>query len=245
MRENELLLSNYISLGSKVEVEAIERVILPDGTYGKKHYESSVMGLLDEEHIEIAMPIEKSKLVLLPLDGQYDLHFITPKGLFQCLARVTKRYKQDNLYLLEMELISDIQKYQRREYYRFNCSLELGVRELSPDEQRMANAGGAFEIEKLPFHKATTVDISGGGIRFVSETPFEEDSYVVCNFSLVRETGRKIYNQVVQILSCSRMEKNKTMYEHRVKFLFMNNFDREDIIRYIFESERKRRQREM
>ena len=42
-----------------------------------------------------------------------------------------------------------------------------------------------------------------------------------------------------------RLEKNKTMYEHRVKFLFMNNFDREDIIRYIFESERKRRQREM
>lgn len=245
MSAKELLISNYIEIGSKVEILSTEQVDKPDGSVGRKVYHSSIMDLLDEEHIEMLMPMEKTKLILLQQDGEYELHFITSKGLFQCLARVTRRYKQDQLYMLEMELISDIQKYQRREYYRYSCSLEIGARELTMAEQILLERGQNFEPEELPFQKATTVDISGGGMRLVSPVPYEAGGGVVCNYSLERAGSTKTYSQIAHVLSCTRMEKNHTMYEIRIKFAFINNHDREEIIRYIFEEERKRRKREL
>ncbi len=245
MSEKELLLSNYIDIGAKVEILAMEGIMQEDGTFGRNMYQSAVMDLIDEEHIEMLMPMEKTKLVLLQQNVEYELHFITSKGLFQCLARVTRRYKQDQLYLLEMELISDIQKYQRREYYRYSCSMDLGVRNLSKEEQLLWERKQNFKPEELPFSKAITVDISGGGIRFISAVAFEPGDGIICNYTLSRSGIKKNYSQIALVLACSKMEKNNTMYELRVKFAFINNMDREEIIRYIFEEERKRRQREV
>ena len=66
MSEQELLLSKYINLGARVEIEAIERVLQADGTYATKKYESKVVDILDEEQI-----ITKSAL---RLEKQSSLH---------------------------------------------------------------------------------------------------------------------------------------------------------------------------
>lgn len=242
MSTNELLLNNYIEIGTKVEILAMEGVMLDNGSFGRSKYQSVIMDVIDEEHIEIMMPIEKTKLVLLQQDAEYELHFITTKGLYQCLARVAQRYKNAQLYLLEMELISNIQKYQRREYYRYSCSLDIGVRELNEEEDGLFKRQTNFEPDDLPFAKATTVDISGGGIRFISTVPFEIGEGIVCRYELTKNGAKRTYTQIALVLACGRLEKNNTMYESRVKFTFINNNDREDIIRYIFEEERKRRQ---
>ena len=243
MSEQELLLSKYINLGARVEIEAIERVLQADGTYTTKKYESKVVDILDEDRLEILMPLEHTKLVLLPVNGEYELHFFSGKGLFQCLARVSERYKSGNLYLLEMELISDLQKYQRREYYRYACNMELGVRSLSDEEKRLLALGRPFAPEELPFLPATVADISGGGIRFVSKTPFEDDEAIVCTYTLTRNNETKKYVQLARKLSCKKNESDNTLFEHRVQFLFINNMHREEIIRFIFEEERKKEKR--
>lgn len=244
MSLNELLLSNYIEIGSKVEIFSKEGKVDIQGEYVRSVYHSVIMDLIDEEHIEMLMPMEKTKLVLLQQDSEYELHFITTKGLYQCLARVTRRYKQNQLYMVEMELLSNIQKYQRREYYRYACSLELEVRELTKTEEVLLHEGKRFAPDELPYDKAVTVDISGGGMRFISTFPYEAETYVVCKYTLKRQNGSREYVQFAKILSCKRMEKNQTMYELRIQFYLINNNDREEIIRYIFEEERKRRQRE-
>lgn len=244
MSVNELLLSNYIEVGSKVEILPREGVMQADGTYSRKMYFSTVMDLIDEEHIEMLMPMEKTKLILLQQESEYELHFITSKGLFQCLARVNRRYKQGQMYLLEMELISDIQKYQRREYYRYMCSMDIEVRDLNMQEQIMLERGQIFEPADAPFGSAVTVDISGGGIRFISSVPFEVGRGLVCRYTLERSGVKHTYEQIAHVLACRRLEKNNAMYELRIKFAFISNNEREDIIRYIFEEERKRRSRE-
>ena len=88
-----LLLSKFIVPGSKIELEAIERLLQKDGTYKRKKFDSKVVEVIDEEHLEILMPMEQTKLVLLPVNGEYEVHFFTDKGLFQCLVRVVDRYK--------------------------------------------------------------------------------------------------------------------------------------------------------
>ncbi len=243
MIEQEFLLSKFISPGARVELEAVERVLQDDGSQ-KKVYESKVVDVLGEDRLEIFMPIEQTKLVLLPVNAEYNIHFITGRGLFQCKAKVSNRYKNGALYLLELKLLSPLQKYQRREFYRYPCMLDMQVRELSEAEQKGIEQDGIFDAEELPGDKAVIVDLSGGGLRFTSMTPFAPKSIVVCEFVLQRENSRKRHYIAGELLSCKRLENNPGQYEERVRFVHIPPREREEIIRFIFEEERKKRQRD-
>lgn len=246
MIEQEFLLSKFISPGAKIELEALDRVILSDGSEQRKVYESKVVDVIDEDRLEILMPMEQTKLVLLPVKGEYHLHFFTGKGLFQCDAKVASRYKNGSLYLLEMELISDLQKYQRREYYRYTCTLDMKVRDLTePEKKNLTEGRGYMPEENVKSDKATIVDISGGGLRFVTNVPFEVKGLIACEYVLMRQDRPKTMELVGEVLSCRQLETNRGQYEHRVRFVHIQHHQREDIIRYIFEEERKKRQRDI
>ena len=86
-------------------------------------YQSRVLQILSEDTLEISMPMEQTRLILLPVDSEYDMIFFEENSLYQCFARIIDRYKSNNVYVLVMELTSNLRKYQRREYYRFSCAL--------------------------------------------------------------------------------------------------------------------------
>ena len=244
MIEQEFLLSKFIAPGARVELLAKEHVIRNDISE-KKIYESKVVDVIGDDKLEILMPIEQTKLVLLPVNGEYNLHFFTSRGLFQCDAKVENRYKDGNLYLLEMKLTSSLQKYQRREFYRFPCVMDMEVRDLTADEKRRLDQEGEFIAEDdVTGNKAVILDISGGGLRFTSTTPFEPKTTVVCNYVLRREGGNRRLCVAGKLLSCKRLPNNPGQYEQRVMFTHISPREREDIIRYIFEEERKKRQKE-
>ncbi len=245
MIEQEFLLSKFISPGARIEMVPIERVIHDNGAE-RKVYESKVVDVIGDDRLEIFMPIEQTKLVLLPVNGEYNIRFFTARGLFQCDAKVANRYKNGSLYLLEMKITSSLQKYQRREFYRFPCMLDMEVRELTADEKRDIDRESVFNAEDdLPGDKAVILDLSGGGLRFTSATPFEPRSIVVCNYTLRRENGNRRMCIAGELLSCKRLEKNPGQYEQRVRFIYITPREREDIIRYIFEEERKKRQKDV
>lgn len=245
MIEQEFLLSKFISPGARIELEAVERV-LNDAGGERKIYESKVVDVIGEDRLEIFMPIEQTKLVLLPVNGEYHVHFFTSRGLFQCDAKVANRYKNGSLYLLEMKITGPLQKYQRREFYRFPCMIDMEVRELSPEEKRGIDKEGQFNAEDdLKGDKAVILDLSGGGLRFTSATPFEPKSIVVCNYVLRRESGNKRMCIAGELLSCKRLENNPGQYEQRVRFMYISPREREENIRFIFEEERKKRQRDI
>jgi len=69
------MLSNIISLGDKIEMQEMERSIVATPDQQKKVYNSTVYDILSEDTLEITMPMEQTKLVLLPVDGEFDLVF--------------------------------------------------------------------------------------------------------------------------------------------------------------------------
>ena len=240
-----LTLSKYVTPGSKIELESVERVRMDDGTYKKKKYESKVLDIIDDETLEILMPMEQAKLVLLPVDGEYDVRFFCAKGLFQCFVRVVERYKSSNIYLVKIQLISNLQKYQRREYYRYSTNMAINIRELSSGEKLNLEHKHSFAYEDLPTIEGTVLDISGGGVRFMAKEPHEMMNNIVVSFSLVFNGKNREYTCVSQVLSCRELENRRGMYEHRVKYVNITNGEREEIIRYIFEEERTKRRREI
>ena len=167
------MLSKYVIPGNKVEVQSAGRVKFADEEEQKKVYQTTVYDIVSEEQLELYMPMEKSKLILLPVGAEYDLYFYTPAGLYQCFAKVVDRYKTDNKYILLFELSSNLRKFQRREYYRLSCALEMNARVLEKEEIKALEQKSKYLVPGLPLKRSIIVDISGGGIRFVGDYAYE------------------------------------------------------------------------
>ncbi len=236
------MLTELVRPGEKIEIQAVEKAIL-GASSNKKVYTSRIYDILDEEQLEILMPMEGSKLILLPIDGEYQFCFYTKKGLYQCFIRVIDRYKSNNVFILLCELTSPIRKHQRREYYRYGCILPLKTRELMTEEEKALEKNQFQFQEGLPLAKGSVIDISGGGIRFMSGEKYEAGAHIALTFHLMINEKEQVYNLAGEILSCKENELNRGEYECRLKFVCIDNAKREEIIRYIFEEERKKRKR--
>ena len=236
------MLSRIIKPGDRIEISPVEKKgnHVEENTTNKV-YISQVQSVLSDERMEIVMPMEGTKIVLLPVDAVFDMYLTTRNGLYQCFMRVIDRYKSNNVYLLVVELTSNLRKYQRREYYRFSCALEMKSRELSRDEIRVVDTVEEFITPGLPLKQSVIVDISGGGLRFLSNHQYEPGSLIYINYCLLIKEKVKEYNLVGKVLAIKPSENRKGVYEHRVQYVNIGNEEREEIIRYIFEEERKHR----
>lgn len=199
------MLSKYVKPGDKVEVQAVERVKFADEGEKKKVYASMVSDILSDDQLEIVMPMEKSKLILLPVNAEYDVYFYTESGLYQCFVKVVDRYKQDNQYILLLELTSNLRKFQRREYYRLGCALEMSARPLEKEEIRAVENNDKYLVPGLPLKRSVIVDISGGGIRFVGDYCYEPDSLVCCKYNLATDGKSKEYTLISKILTAREL----------------------------------------
>lgn len=235
------MLSKFVEEGDKLEIRAVEGSRNFDYTDSDiKIYYSQVFEVLSEDRLEITMPMEQSKLILLPVDVEYDFVFYGKTGLFQCFARVIDRYKSNNVYILVAELTSNLRKYQRREYYRFSCALEMCARTLEEDEAKSLEERKPYMLTPgLPLKRSVVVDISGGGLRFMSAQCYEPDSLIYCSYHLVVKGERKQYEMVGKVLSVRELENRPGTYEHRVQYINMDENTREEIIKFIFEEERR------
>lgn len=237
------MLTKLVLPGEKIELQTIERSILGAAS-DKKAYSSKIFDILDEEQFEILMPMEKTKLILLPLDGVYDMCFYTRNGLYQANVRIADRYKSGSIYILLCELMTDLKKHQRREYYRYACVLDMQARLLDSEELAAAEKNQIYYKEGLPLEKARIVDISGGGVRFVAPTDaFHSGDIVYLTYELLIGKAKKKYEITGQVLAHRTIPEKRGDSEYRLKYTNIEKTDREEIIRYIFEEERKNRQR--
>ena len=64
------MLSRFVEEGSKVELRALERRLGEKGAENTtKTYQSRVLQILSEDTLEISMPMEQTKLILLPVES--------------------------------------------------------------------------------------------------------------------------------------------------------------------------------
>lgn len=238
------MLARVVKPGDKMEMQAIEEMELADGTKGKRKYTTKVFDIVDDDRVEIEMPMEQSKLILLPVDAEYDVYFFTKSGMFQCYVRIIERYKNDRNFVLVAEIISNLRKFQRREYYRYSCVLEMETRVLKEAEVEAISKNLSYLVPSASLRRAIIVDISGGGLRFISKERYRIGEMIYCNYNLQIDGYVREYKLVGKVLSGDPLPNRPDEYSHRVEYVGINNIEREEIIKYIFEEERKNRKRE-
>ena len=180
-------------------------------------------------------------MVLLPTEGEYEVCFFTHGGMYNANIRIIDRQKINNTYVLVTEMLTNLHKYQRREYYRFNCIIEMVTKELDKAEAEAFGKHLGYLISETDMKRGVIVDISGGGLRFVSRQPFQEGNILYLRFRLPFNDKEKEFKLAARVILSREIEKRQNEYENRVKFLYIDNITREEIIKYIFDEERKNR----
>lgn len=222
-----------------------------------KQYVSQLLDI-DQEHniAKISMPIEKKIIVPLEIGDIYRIVIYTSNGLYQCMTKIMKRYKENNLYMLDVKFISPLEKYQRREYYRLMCDMVVEHRiqsekeielldkmvednfETPEEKQECINALDNLEYD---WKTGTCVDLSGGGIKFCSPVMYETDSIIILRISgipTINDEGATVKLRVIQ--SFRKENLTDRTYVVRGEFVDINNVMRENLVRYIFEEQRRR-----
>ena len=226
--------TDLIKPGDKIDIRLLQQVENEERTGDTvKVYKSQVLDINKRGNLEISMPTEGTKLILLPLDVRLEFVFYSGGFLYKSIGQIVERFKRDNIYTLEVELKTRLEKFQRREFYRYECSIDFKFFELTEEQADLATRTG------------TIVDISGGGIRFNSDTELKSGDHILAVAHLANERMNQEFHIVGSVISCEKKEQvTEKKYVSRVKFMIKDDRVREDIIRYIFEEERLTRQKD-
>lgn len=241
--------TTIIEVGDKIDIRIVNQIENAEATGELPHiYKSQLLDFFDNGDIEISMPSENGQIHLLPLGLRYELVFYTKNGLYRGYGEVKERYKTDNRFMLRVAFHTPLNKYQRREYYRLSCAMAVPYYKITRDMAMLDNTEEIVDKlrgqEDMMLTKMTAFvrDISGGGMRFVTDEIVEEDTYILVYVRLGEGTETEEYPIVGHVISSEKVEDViPAKYEQRVEFILKDSRVRENIIRFIFQEERKAR----
>ncbi len=211
-------------------------------------YISSVFGVTKNDEIVFHLPTKQGHTVTIPMNVPFNAVFNTGKGMFQLSGLITKRGRLENFPVYVFEPEGKLKKVQRRDYYRFNCYIPIKILPIPRDvavlptmelvEADLARYGDTYGIPV----EGVILDISGGGARFNSSRNVDTDRFMYVSFWLESPTMHKQINTVARRVVSKYFDDLK-IFEHRIEFLFKEQEDREIIIKYIFDEDRRLRKR--
>ena len=235
--------------GAKVDMRYMQSVSRDGRGNDEDHFVSGIYDIEEDGTLELEMPTRAGKAVLVPMGVRYEMIFTMDQRLFKSEAQITQRFRKDGFSLIKAKLIAPVVKFQRREYYRLNVMIPITF--ITLDEragtlERMAEIRQLLEErrEELVIGEGTILNISGGGIRFISDTEIGDAKYLFMRFAI--EAGEE--NRTIALIGelvAKELTEDKKHNAYRVRILFKDSRCQEMIIRYIFDQERKIRRKEL
>lgn len=211
------------NLGSKLELERYD----DNGELLMPILISQFEGQLPDGAMEILTPIYEGRIFLIHRDTQIGVLYEHKGDLFRFQAVVFDYKKSGNIHLLKIKPTGQIERYQRRTFFRFKCLLDLRYRFKKRNEGK--------ERFKDEYENTVIKDISGGGMCIL----LNEKPCIDWLLDGILNIGSdiKFKGKIVHVKTIS--EEGKYKYESGVEFTEIKNNDREKIISYIFDSQRK------
>ncbi len=239
--------------GNKILMQLVKRANSLSGNLDVTFYQSQLVQMLNQYEMIITVPIFQGHLIPLSPGDIYLTQFYTSSGFYQGKCSVVSLSKDGNVALAKIKIITALEKYQRRQYFRMNCLIPVAYAKLTERQQELYSAMKMSKNESrkkelmetikktgLNFTDGTMLDISGGGLRFNSFEKFEKDDVflVIPDIPKLKEN---IPFFLAQIVLVRQIGFDNTQYENKMKFIEISNEEREQVITYIFAEERAKR----
>lgn len=231
------------AIGDRIELMHIKSAI--GRKVSDKKYGSQLLDFDGDRTAKIAMPISEGKVIPLEIDDDYNLCFFTNSGLYQCTAQIKKRYTENRMYVMDVIFLTPLKKFQRRKFYRLDCLFPIRY-QIVPKEQfeKKNEAEQDNEKDEILWEEGTISDLSGGGIRFHGNVECKKGDFVEIVLPLSLQSGIIPLSLYMKVVSCVHFEGSRVAYETRGEFLNINEKERETVIKYVFEEQRRRMRKE-
>ena len=250
------MIQSILKPGDKIEMRRLAAVAKPGGD--ERVYVSQLLEFVDDHNVHIAVPLESGNMVPLEIGGRFEMRFVTVNGIFVCKAEVSNRYRRGGLYYLAMKIFSDLVKDQRRQFFRLEKISPLRYHKLIDEEKRLliklATNQYSSDVERRNLLirlktvepeeiDGTMANISGGGMKFFSKGELTKGDFIRINMYLDEADAAPLDLFAKVIFSEDGYDKGLDN-EHRVEFINMTRELREKIVKYVFDEERRQRQKE-
>jgi len=184
-------------------------------------YDSRVEDI-NPKHILISMPTMKGVPFPIKPGTDVEISFISNEGRFSFNSVVDGRVV-DGIPMLQLKRPEYIYRSELRKYFRVDTRIKTKVTKLFFDKQN------GNIIAKFDTYEVVIKDISGGGVRIVSDVEFSEGDILLFNLSDLFAGMSEIFGSVVK--EYSKVDKK---FEYGVEFIMIKERDRDQIIKYVF-----------
>jgi c-di-GMP-binding flagellar brake protein YcgR len=217
-----------IRAGTKLKLQLFEE---SQETFGKM-LPSSFEGSEKGNIAIITAPMKEGNIYPVHVDTLIDLYFIKgdksqQSDLYRVTAKVVSRGKKDNIEYLKVKLQGEIQKIQRRQYYRLDCTLPIWYRLLDKND----SAGN----KENKFKEGTTKNFSGGGLCIVLNEEVNINELIECEFKFAKYDKIRFRGKIIRVDNGDF--RNKKEFEAAVVIVKINEKQREEIVKYIFKEQ--------
>ena len=227
-----------------IPLELLSRKYKFDDEEAKEHkLGSSIHDITDDTHIVLTNPTIKTRLIPVHAGERYNAYFFAGKMIYTAPVTVIKSRTEGNFRVVDVELTGSVQKFDRRQYYRLETSMDVRFLMLTAENAKeFQTAVKEGRLLTMPgFEVGTTIDIGGGGIRFTSKVELPKDAMVITHMVATLPNGeKKNYVFLGKIINTSLLNGQRGCFDHRMKFVDMKQEAREEFVRFIFEWERDR-----
>lgn len=238
-----------LEVGQKIEIRIVLEIAQEKKTgVAARVFKSQLLDIKDNGDLEMAMPFNGTRIVLLPLELRYEFLFVTGGGqMYKAEGEIQERYKTENRFLIRVRLLTGLEKFQRRAFFRWECSMDVTFWKITEEQMALGRTDEIIkELQNEDYLKnqvkAKTIDISGGGARFQTYEPLEEGQCLLMCINLKSEDkdeqitvpGRVLTTEVIRT-------EHHTAYRSRIAFVNTDKVINEAIVRFVFSEERKYR----
>ncbi len=206
-----------------------------------KKYISSVEEF-NGERLLLTMPMLHGKFAPMHKQERYDVYIFIKTKIFQCRVLVEGAIKNESKIYLVTKVMNEFRKYERREFFRLPFSMDIFYRKLDSDlvdiYRQYLREGK--EILQGGFVKGEGVDLSAGGIKFLSGERMHRRDVVVFRFTITPTNAEPItYVLLAHVIESVNHPNKSGVFIHRAAFEMQEPKMRESLVSYIFQEQRK------
>lgn len=212
-----------MNVGLKLEL------VLMDSKGDEKKFVSEFEWAEGKDIVYVAAPISEGMLYPVRVGEELQISFIYKNNLYEFYGKIAERSIKHNLNVLKLITRGEINKVQRREFFRFEYTLPIKYRVLNKESSKDC---------QTPFQNSYTRDLSGGGVCIRLSHEVENGCIVECETELSPQDIVTFKGKVVRVTKYDN-DKNGYKFEIGVLFDTIDEKMREKIISFIFQEQRR------
>jgi c-di-GMP-binding flagellar brake protein YcgR len=207
--------------------------------------ETLIYDVLSEDEILIHNPLFEGKLYMIPMN--IEITAFTKRadvGVIAFSLQLLKREKQGNVYTIRCKITSELEKQQRRHYYRVKMFTDMEVYCMVDVQGHPVDYyifdPDTVEEQQVDF-KVSILDISGGGVGLRSRIDLPIGTYIYGKVQL----ATRVIEVVGVVVRAMPSTKYINEFELGVMFKDLDHESTRIITSYVFKAQQEARRKEL